>query len=135
MDSASNGVSQTTPAGGALTVHAALDLPILRGGAPEVVVGAEALDRPIRWVHVVEVRDIASVLRGGELLLSEGRMFGSAVEDRRLIAELSERGVAALVIELGPRHRTLPKNIVVACREHGLTLIALHLPVAFIDIT
>ncbi|NIL92723.1 hypothetical protein RhoFasSB10_05086 [Rhodococcus fascians] len=135
MTSASNGVSQTKPAGAALTVRAALELPILRGGAPEVVVGADALDRPIRWVHVVEVRDIASVLRGGELLLSEGRMFGSAVEDRRLIAELSERGIAALVIELGPRHRTLPKNIVVACQEHGLTLIALHLPVAFIDIT
>lgn len=135
MTSASNGVSQTKPAGAALTVRAALDLPILRGGAPEVVVGADALDRPIRWVHVVEVRDIASVLRGGELLLSEGRMFGSAVEDRRLIAELAERGVAALVIELGRRHRTLPKNIVVACQEHGLTLIALHLPVAFIDIT
>ena len=135
MDSASNGVGQATLGEGTLTVRAALELPILRGGAPEIVVGAEALDRPVRWVHVVEVRDIASVLRGGELLLSEGRMFGSAVEDRRLIAELSERGVAALVIELGPRHRTLPKSVVGACRDHGLTLIALHLPVAFIDIT
>ncbi|MBM7417385.1 MULTISPECIES: PucR family transcriptional regulator [Nocardiaceae] len=135
MDSARTSSGAATPGGGALTVRAALDLPILRGGAPEVVVGSDNLDIPLRWVHVFEVRDIASVLRGGELLLSEGRMFGSAVEDRRLIAELTERGVAALVIELGPRHRTLPKNVVAACREHGLTLIALHLPVAFIDIT
>lgn len=119
-----------------LTVRAALQLPALRGGAPEVVSGDGNLDRPIRWVHVVEVRDIASVLRGGELILTEGRMFhGPEAADRRLIVELSERGIAAMVIELGANFRSVPRHLIDECRKRDLTLVALHLPVAFIDVT
>ncbi|MDF1900802.1 PucR family transcriptional regulator [Mycolicibacterium smegmatis] len=120
----------------ALTVRAALQLPALRGGAPEVIAGRENLDRPIRWVHVVEVRDIASVLRGGELVLTEGRMFhGPEASDRRLIAELAERGIAAMVLELGANFRSVPRHLIDECQKRNLTLVALHLPVAFIDVT
>lgn len=119
-----------------LTVRAALQLPALRGGAPEVVAGQENLDRAIRWVHVVEVRDIASVLRGGELVLTEGRMFqGTDSSDRRLIVELSERGIAAMVLELGAHFRSVPRHLIDECEKRNLTLVALHLPVAFIDVT
>ncbi|MDV3125397.1 PucR family transcriptional regulator [Mycobacterium sp. 21AC1] len=119
-----------------LTVRAALQLPALRGGAPEVVAGRENLDRAIRWVHVVEVRDIASVLHGGELVLTEGRMFhGPETSDRRLIVELAERGIAAMVLELGANFHSVPRHIIDECQKRHLTLVALHLPAAFIDIT
>ncbi|QNJ94786.1 PucR family transcriptional regulator [Mycolicibacterium fluoranthenivorans] len=119
-----------------LTVRAALQLPALRGGAPEVVAGRENLDRAIRWVHVVEVRDIASVLRGGELVLTEGRMFhGPESSDRRLIVELAERGIAAMVLELGANFHSVPRHLIDECQKRNLTLVALHLPVAFVDVT
>ncbi|OJZ64726.1 PucR family transcriptional regulator [Mycolicibacterium diernhoferi] len=119
-----------------LTVREALALPALRGGAPEVVAGHANLDRPVRWVHVVEVRDIASVLRGGELILTEGRMFaGPESADRRLIVELSERGVTAMVLELGSHFRSVPRHIIDECHKRDFTLVALHLPVAFIEVT
>jgi PucR family transcriptional regulator, purine catabolism regulatory protein len=119
-----------------LTVRAALQLPALRGGAPEVLAGADNLDRSIRWVHVVEVRDIASVLRGGELVLTEGRMFkGPEADDRRLIAELAERGIAAMVLELGSNFHSAPRHLIDECQRRNLTFVALHLPVAFIDVT
>ena len=93
-------------------------------------------DRPIRWVHVVEVRDIASVLRGGELVLIEGRMFhGVEAADRLLIVELSERGVAAMVLELGANFHSVPRYLIDECPKRDLTLVALHLPVAFTDVT
>ncbi|SDC06470.1 purine catabolism regulatory protein [Mycolicibacterium neoaurum] len=120
----------------ALTIRAALQLPALRGGAPEVIAGRENLDRAIRWVHVVEVRDIASVLRGGELVLTEGRMFqGPEASDRRLIVELAERGIAAMVLELGANFHSVPRYLIDECKKRDLTLVALHLPVAFIDVT
>src|SRR3954467_14585236 len=85
-----------------ITVSAALALPALRRGLPEVVAGAGGLDRPIRWVHAGEVPNMASLLRGGELLLTTGMGIGPrAADQRRFVAELAARGVAALVIELG----------------------------------
>ena len=119
-----------------MTVRAALQLPALRGGAPEVVAGRDNLDRAIRWVHVVEVRDIASVLRGGELVLTEGRMFhGPESSDRRLIVELAEREIAAMVLELGANFNSVPRHLIDECQKQNLTLVALHLPVAFVDVT
>ena len=44
----------------------------MRHGSPRLVAGEDGLDRPVRWVHVAEVPDIATLLRGGELVLTTG---------------------------------------------------------------
>lgn len=48
---------------GGITVRQALELPGLRGGVPEVLAGADRLDRTVRWVHTGEVPNIASSSR------------------------------------------------------------------------
>lgn len=48
---------------GGITVRRALELPGLRGGVPEVLAGADRLDRTVRWVHTGEVPNIASSSR------------------------------------------------------------------------
>lgn len=135
MNGTESGDSELLPSD-SVTVRQALELPSLRSGAPEVVAGEAGLDKQIRWVHVAEARDIANVVRGGELLISEGGLFkGQTVDDRRLIAELAERQIAALVIELGTVFSSIPRHLIEECRECGVTLIALHLPVPFIEVT
>ena len=42
------------------------------GGLPEVLAGADASTRPVRWVHVSETAEAARWLDGGELLLTTG---------------------------------------------------------------
>lgn len=120
-----------------ITVAAALELPALRRGLPEVVAGAEALGRPIRWVHAGEVPNIASLLRGGELLLTTGMGIGvKPVDQRRFVAELAARQVAALVIELGHTYNNhLPPALVAAAERHGLPLVELHTAVPFVAVT
>jgi purine catabolism regulator len=119
-----------------ITVKAALRLPALRVGAPEVIAGRRNLDRPIRWVHVSEVPNIASLLKGGELLLSTGTGIGrTAASQRHYIDELVERDVAALVIELGQHFQTIPGPLLAEAEEHGLPLISLHREIAFIEVT
>lgn len=54
------------------TVREVLALDPVRRGAPRLVAGAAGLDRPVRWVHVAEVPDIATLLGGGELVLTTG---------------------------------------------------------------
>lgn len=121
---------------GTITVARALDLPALRRGLPEVVTGEELLDRPVRWVHAGEAPNIAALLKGGELLLTTGLGVGPRpAEQRAYLRRLAERGIAALVVELGPRFRTLPVAVVEAARSCGLPLVQLHREVPFVAVT
>src|SRR3954463_16480469 len=54
------------------TLVEVLELPAVRRGEPAVRAGTAHLDRPVRWVHVSEVSDIAHLLEGGELILTTG---------------------------------------------------------------
>ncbi|MER7175379.1 PucR family transcriptional regulator [Streptomyces mesophilus] len=127
---------QGVPNGGGITVQRALELPGLRSGLPEVVVGAERLQRTVRWVHAGEVPNIASLLKGGELLLTTGLGLGTRpAEQRAFVRKLAERQIAALVVELGPRFARLPSAIVETARSAGLPLVQLHREVPFVTVT
>ncbi|RZU11667.1 PucR family transcriptional regulator [Streptomyces sp. BK239] len=122
--------------GAGITVRRALELPGLRSGLPEVLAGAERLGRTVRWVHAGEVPHIASLLKGGELLLTTGYGLGTRpAEQRAFVRTLAERGIAALVIELGPRFTRLPSALVETARTTGLPLVQLHREVAFVTVT
>jgi PucR family transcriptional regulator, purine catabolism regulatory protein len=108
-----------------------------RRGRPAVVAGADRLEVPVRWVHAIELTDVARLLRGGELVLSTGIALP---DDERLlaayVAELAEIGVAGLAVELGRRYAgSLPAALVAAAGRAKLPLIAFQREVAFIEIT
>ncbi|GAA4546009.1 PucR family transcriptional regulator [Streptomyces collinus] len=122
--------------GAGITVQRALELPGLRSGLPEVLAGAERLGRTVRWVHAGEVPHIASLLKGGELLLTTGYGLGTRpAEQRAFVRTLAERGIAALVVELGPRFTRLPAALVDTARSAGLPLVQLHREVPFVTVT
>ncbi|MBB4716200.1 PucR family transcriptional regulator [Streptomyces luteogriseus] len=134
MDTGTDSGYDTQGAG--ITVQRALELPGLRSGLPEVLAGAERLGRTVRWVHAGEVPHIASLLKGGELLLTTGYGLGTRpAEQRAFVRTLAERGIAALVVELGPRFTRLPAALVDTARAAGLPLVQLHREVAFVTVT
>ncbi|MEG3629170.1 PucR family transcriptional regulator [Streptomyces poriticola] len=138
MDSGSDSDSDSRfdTQGAGITVQRALELPGLRGGLPEVVAGADRLRRTVRWVHAGEVPNIASLLKGGELLLTTGYGLGARpAEQRAFVRTLAERGIAALVVELGPRFTKLPAVLVDTARAAGLPLVQLHREVPFVTVT
>ncbi|MGW6010091.1 PucR family transcriptional regulator [Streptomyces sp. NPDC055210] len=124
------------PAGRALTVADVLALPVLAAGRPEVVAGATRLDRPVRWVHITELTDPASFLKGGELVLTTGMPLPEDPAGvRRYVDELADVGAAALVIELVRRYHRPPGPLIQACRVHGLPLVTLAEDVNFLEVT
>ncbi|MFF5537534.1 PucR family transcriptional regulator [Streptomyces cinerochromogenes] len=134
MDSRTDHRPDTQGAG--ITVQRALELPGLRSGLPEVLAGADRLGRTVRWVHAGEVPHIASLLKGGELLLTTGYGLGTRpAEQRAFVRTLAERGIAALVVELGPRFARLPAALVDTARAAGLPLVQLHREVPFVTVT
>ena len=100
------------------TVADVLELPEVELGRPQVLAGAEALGTPVRWVHVSELPDIATLLRGGELVLTTGvALPDSDPELARYVIELADAGAAGLVVELGRRFTgRLPAGMVRAAR-------------------
>ncbi len=119
-----------------VTVADVLALPVLAAGRPHVVTGAAHLDRPVRWVHITELTDPASFLKGGELVLTTGMPLPQdAVGVRRYVDELADIGAAALVIELVRRYHRPPDALVDACRRRGLPLVTLAKDVNFLEVT
>ncbi|GAA1043663.1 PucR family transcriptional regulator [Streptomyces murinus] len=134
MDSGTDSRPDTHGAG--ITVQRALELPGLRSGLPEIIAGADRLSRTVRWVHAGEVPNIASLLKGGELLLTTGYGLGTRpAEQRAFVRTLAERGIAALVVELGPRFSRLPAALVDTARAANLPLVQLRREVPFVTVT
>ena len=119
------------------TVAEVLALDPVRSGAPRVLAGAERLDAPVRWVHVIELAQAAHLLRGGELVLSTGiALPDDAAGLSQYVAELASVGVSALAVELGSRYsRSLPPALISAAADHRLPLIVLERETQFIEIT
>ncbi|MFC5637967.1 PucR family transcriptional regulator [Streptomyces bullii] len=125
------------PASGrAPTVADVLALPVLAAGQPQVVTGVTHLDRPVRWVHITELTDPASFLKGGELVLTTGMPLpDDPAGVRRYVDELADVRAAALVIELVRRYHRPPDALVHACRARGLPLVTLAKDVNFLEVT
>jgi purine catabolism regulator len=118
------------------TLRTVLGSAALRGGRPEVLSGGDRLDSRVRWVHVGEVREIAGLLRGGELILTTGlAMRGSAEEAVAYLEELIAARASGLVVELGPDFPSVPQRVVAAARSAGFPVVALHERVRFVEVT
>ncbi|MFI9763429.1 PucR family transcriptional regulator [Streptomyces sp. NPDC051963] len=121
----------------ALTLREVLALDPVRAAEPELLAGAGALDRPVRWVHSSEVYEGANFLDGGELLLTNG--FGLTDADdgvrRRYVRELAARDAAGLAVEVGRSLPTMPPEVIDEAGRVGLPLLALHRVVPFVRIT
>ena len=121
----------------ALSVREALELPAFGEARARVLAGHRQLDRPVRWVHVAELSDIAALLKGGELLLTTGMGLrdSSPALRRRYVRQLAEAGVAGLIVELGRNFAAMPSEMVRAAEDRGLPLVALEHETRFVEVT
>src|SRR4051794_28533278 len=119
------------------TLAEVLELPAVRRGEPAVRAGSAHLDRPVRWVHVSEVSDIAHLLEGGELILTTGIALPEAPAAlTTYVDELAAVGVSGVAVELGRRYqRALPGELVQAAERAGLPLLELRRETPFVAVT
>ncbi len=101
----------------------------------EPLVGADAAERRIRWVHISELEDPTQFLSGSELLLTTGLNIGTAAAQRRLVRALADRDAAGLGFGTGFEHAEVPEALVEACRAAGLPLFEVPYEMPFIAIT
>lgn len=118
------------------TVREIVGLQAFADGVPEVLVGGEALEAPVRWAHVSDSAGVARLLDGGELLLSTGSGWPTEPDElSAFVRGLVDAGLSGLVLELGAHYRYVPAVVVETAQEHGLALVALHREVKFVALT
>lgn len=122
--------------GAGLTVRDVLAVEAVAGWDPEVVAGAEALDRPVRWVHVAEAADVAEMLIGGEVVLTTGLLLAGDPRAQTAYVESMHRAEAAAVfLGLGRAFTGAPEAMRRAAARRGLPLVVLHRPAPFARLT
>lgn len=100
------------------------------------VEGFTAREVEITAVHISELVDPNAYLSGGELLLTTGLALPqNEIGCGRYVARLTEAGVAALALGLGPVHASPPDVLIEACRKAGLTLLTVPAPTPFLTIS
>ncbi|MDO5077505.1 PucR family transcriptional regulator [Corynebacterium sp.] len=119
-----------------LTIRDVLDSPTLAKARVEAFCPPEALDRPVRWVHVADAVRTGALLQGSELLLTTGIAWSDRADERiGMIATFAQRSVAAIVLELGSHWRQVPADVVNACQHYDIPLLAIHDEVKYVELT
>jgi purine catabolism regulator len=90
--------------------------------------GADALDRPVDWVHVSELADPAPFLRPGTLLLTTGLQLQDAEE---YVIGLDVVGIG---FGVGLSYQDVPVGLVGSCALRGVPLLEVPLDTRFADI-
>ena len=107
-----------------LTVARMLTLPAFAGA--KLLAGRSGLDRTVRSANVMEVPDIAAWVRPHGLLLTTGYPLRAATDRLAgLVADLDDRGVAALAVKLHRYLDALPERMLAEADQRGLPLILL----------
>lgn len=109
----------------------------LAAADPLVLAGRSGLSHSVRWVHTSEVLDVASLLRGGELLLVGGVSLATADREERVsyIRGLAARRVTGIAIETGDYLATVPDEMVQEAARLDFPLVELRHGVRFVEVT
>lgn len=116
-----------------LSVGEVLGASTLNGA--RLIAGRSGLDRVVQRLNVMEVPDILSWVKPHELLLTTGYPLRNTPQSLdNLVADLDERGLAALAIKLGRYLDSLPAEMIAQADRRGFPLILLPNDVGFDDI-
>lgn len=131
MGKGGDGVGETTLH---IQIRDMLKRPVFRKA--EYLASQHALERYVRWVHIMEVPEIGGLLSGGELVLTtgigwpEGKSHGLS-----FLQQLIACGAAGLCIELGEHTRSQLEAMKQMAEAADFPLIWFHEQVRYIDIT
>ena len=116
-----------------LSVGEVLGVSALSGA--RVIAGESGLDRVVQRLNVMEVPDVLAWVKPHELLLTTGYPLRNTPQSlAHLVADLDERGLAAIAVKLGRYLDGLPDEMIEQADRLGFPLILLANDVGFDDI-
>lgn len=102
----------------------------------ELIAGKGGAENTVRWVHMVEDREVPDFLHGGELIFTTG--IGHIESDDRMLEftrNLHAHGAAGVVFNIGPYIKRIPPEIINYADQNDFPVFTLPWKVHIIDIT
>lgn len=96
---------------------------------------SRSLERPIRSVHSSDLADPTPFLTEDVILLTTGSQFPQASAPASYVRRLRDRGVIALGFGTGLGHDAIPRELAIACADHGVPLFEVPYEVPFLAIS
>jgi PucR family transcriptional regulator, purine catabolism regulatory protein len=100
-----------------------------------LLTGEPAVDVPVRWVHITELKDPTPWLSGGELLLTTGMQLNTPARQREFVDRLADHRLAGLGFGIGFGHREVPPALVEAARDRDFPVFEIPYETPFIAVT
>ena len=103
----------------------------------KIIAGTLGLNRPCRWIHVVEDDDVPSFLHGTELIFTTGIGISSkpTFSLTRFAETLLSRKCCGWVVNLGPYITKVPQDVIDLCNSKGLPLFTIPWEKRLTDVT
>lgn len=101
----------------------------------KLIAGKDGMDNTVRWVHMVEDRQVPDFLHGNELVFTTG--IGHVGMDPLLefVKRLRQHNASGVVVNIGPYLSDIPKDVIDYCNRESFPLFTLPWSVYIIDIT
>lgn len=101
----------------------------------KLIAGKNGMTNTVRWVHMVEDRQVPDFLHGGELVFTTG--IGHVGKDPLLafVKRLINHGASGVVVNIGPYLASVPQEVIDYCNKENFPLFTLPWSVYIIDIT
>jgi purine catabolism regulator len=98
--------------------------------------GERGINRPVGWVHVLEITHISPFVSRNDLILTTGLWLKRYEEERiEYMKQLFSQGAAGLCVEYGTTIDSVPDEILEWAEEHDFPVIVFEQPVRFVEIT
>ncbi|WP_066072508.1 PucR family transcriptional regulator [Neobacillus soli] len=101
----------------------------------EIIAGLSGVLNPIKWVHILESKDITSLIKGSELILTTGIQLVEEKTFFHFVEQLIEKEAAGLCIEYGEHIQSVPDHVIKLANDHHFPILAFREIVPYIEIT
>lgn len=101
----------------------------------KLLAGSNGLDNYVRWVHIVEDKEVPDFLQGNELIFTTGIAKNGQNWALEFVKGCHKTGAVGVVFNLGPYISAVPPQVVVYCEENGFPLYTVPWEVHLIDLT
>ena len=108
---------------------------LLRDLDVRLLAGERALDLPVRWVHISELRDPTPWLSGGELLLTTGMQLDTSERQADFVTRLADHQLAGVGFGTGFGHGEVPPALLKAAAEREFPVFEVPYELPFIAVT
>ncbi|WKA59389.1 PucR family transcriptional regulator [Planococcus shenhongbingii] len=101
-----------------------------------LIAGKEGLDRQVKWSHILEVKELDTLINGGELIFTTGVGLQLDLQTQlKYVKRLIDEEVAGICIEMGPYFKEIPQELIELADRCAFPVIIFDKTTRFVDIT